>query len=177
MAGDDRSVVRWLYLSVYNWVSFFGWLVDRFAYFQFLIRSLLDWTWACWFDLGSWIWILQVAGAIPRNLGAVRRWPWGRLWCCEAATPVFTNCCLNRGNVSLAACFIEHLNVILEKITSLGFESHSSRWSFRNGFSVMSSFLWLMMPTQPLIFIEVPLLLRCIFGTLHFLIIPLGSKF
>ncbi|XP_066317191.1 very-long-chain (3R)-3-hydroxyacyl-CoA dehydratase PASTICCINO 2A-like isoform X1 [Miscanthus floridulus] len=26
MAGDDGSVVRWLYLSVYNWVTFFGWL-------------------------------------------------------------------------------------------------------------------------------------------------------
>ncbi|XP_066317193.1 very-long-chain (3R)-3-hydroxyacyl-CoA dehydratase PASTICCINO 2A-like [Miscanthus floridulus] len=26
MAGDDGSVVRRLYLSVYNWVSFFGWL-------------------------------------------------------------------------------------------------------------------------------------------------------
>jgi very-long-chain (3R)-3-hydroxyacyl-CoA dehydratase len=27
-AGDDGSAVRRLYLSVYNWVSFFGWLVD-----------------------------------------------------------------------------------------------------------------------------------------------------
>ncbi|XP_066308415.1 very-long-chain (3R)-3-hydroxyacyl-CoA dehydratase PASTICCINO 2A-like isoform X4 [Miscanthus floridulus] len=26
MAGDDGSVVRWLYLSLYNWVTFFGWL-------------------------------------------------------------------------------------------------------------------------------------------------------
>ncbi|OQU86314.1 hypothetical protein SORBI_3003G071300 [Sorghum bicolor] len=27
MAGDNGSVVRRLYLSVYNWVSFFGWLL------------------------------------------------------------------------------------------------------------------------------------------------------
>ena len=41
MAGDDGSVVRQLYLSLYNWVTFFGWLVVDLPIFS--SQSGLSW--------------------------------------------------------------------------------------------------------------------------------------
>jgi very-long-chain (3R)-3-hydroxyacyl-CoA dehydratase len=61
-AGDDGSAVRRLYLSVYNWVSFFGWLVDsKIRQFQVIEVSLgLDARWPDSHVLGSEFCRLQV---------------------------------------------------------------------------------------------------------------------